>query len=480
MKKQILRTFQTILLFLSFSFYLTAQSWDVKIGKATDVGISAGADGTVWIIGAGKVPGGYGIFKWLGTNWTEVSGGATRIAVDNTGSPWIVNSDGVIFRRQNNAWIPLIGRATDIGAGADGSIWIIGAGKVPGGYGIFKWTGSGWNEVGGGAVRIAVDNTGSPWIVNSDGVIFRRQNNAWTPLQGRAKDIGAGADGSIWIIGAGGVPGGFGIFKWLGTDWKEVGGGATNISVGPKGMPWIVNNGGVIFEWKAPPVIASDGLSVVVNVSVKNRIESSNTGIRYSIHIQEPAVDIANFYKGVVILAHGDGGNETDGTLNGQCAELAKAGYIAATMTYRPLNKGWNPDAISFKEDVESIITTITAKYNVSRSKVVVGGLSRGSNQLFNCLLPGQPATPILGIKAVILECAGGDAWKASVFPYPVAFMANEIDNVMGSNSNNFCNSINPAIKSQSECLIIPGAGHCGGTNQYTAFILKMVKSWLP
>jgi hypothetical protein len=236
----------------------------------------------------------------------------------------------------------------------------------------------------------------------------------------------------------------------------------------------------MILTTSTEPCSTATPVTQPTTLMVKNRIENSNTGIRHSIHIQEPVVDIANFYKGVVILAHGDGGNEMDGTLNGQCAELAKAGYIAATMTYRPLNKGWNQDAISFKEDVESVITSIITKYNVSRSKVVVGGLSRGSNQLFNCLLPGQPASPILGIKGVILECPGGDAWKASVFPYPVAFMANEIDNDMGSNSNNFCNSINPSIKSQSECLIIPGTGHCGGSNQYTAFILKMVKNWLP
>ena len=64
------------------------------------------------------------------------------------------------------------GSATDIGVGADGSLWIIGTNRVPGGYGIYRWTSSGWAEVPGGAVTLTVGPVGTPSVVNSNHHIY--------------------------------------------------------------------------------------------------------------------------------------------------------------------------------------------------------------------------------------------------------------------------------------------------------------------
>ena len=70
------------------------------------------------------------------------------------------------------AWTQLNGEAQDIGVGANGAVWVIGTDVTPGGYGIHRWTGSGWQRIDGGGVRISVDPRGRPWVVNSSHTIF--------------------------------------------------------------------------------------------------------------------------------------------------------------------------------------------------------------------------------------------------------------------------------------------------------------------
>ncbi|WP_010097192.1 hypothetical protein [Burkholderia ubonensis] len=91
------------------------------------------------MIGSNSVGGGYGIYRWNGSNWDSVDGGAVRIAV-----------------------------------GFDGSVWVTGTNKVGGGFGIYRWNGTGWDNVSGGAVNISVSPNGLPWVVNSEGAIYRR------------------------------------------------------------------------------------------------------------------------------------------------------------------------------------------------------------------------------------------------------------------------------------------------------------------
>jgi hypothetical protein len=68
----------------------------------------------------------------------------------------------------------LPGAATDVAAGANGSVWVVGTNPVPGGYGIYRWTGRGWAGVAGGAVTIAVGPDGSPWVINSADHLYTR------------------------------------------------------------------------------------------------------------------------------------------------------------------------------------------------------------------------------------------------------------------------------------------------------------------
>ena len=218
----------------------------LRPGLGVDVG--AGSNGSVWIVGTNPVPGGYGIYRWSGSGWTAIPGGAVRIAVDPSGNPWVVNSTGHIYHWVGNSWTSYPGLASDIGVGANGSVWIVGTNPVPGGYGIYRWSGSGWAAIPGGAVRIAVGPAGNPWVVNSTGHVYHWVGNGWSLYPGLATDIGVGANGSVWIVGTNPVAGGYGIYQWTGGVWASVAGGAVGLSVGPSGNPWIVDSARRIYS----------------------------------------------------------------------------------------------------------------------------------------------------------------------------------------------------------------------------------------
>jgi hypothetical protein len=239
------------------------QGWVRRPYLAQDIG--ANYNGEVWIIGIGDVgAGNFNIWHWNKnkSDWDPIDGGGVRIAVDPSGLPWVVNAQGQVWQRTKTGWIQHPGQlAKDIGIGADGSVWIIGTNPVgtAGDFGVWRWNGSGWGPIDGGAVRITVDPSGFPWVVNSKGEISRRGITGWQKQPGLAKDIAVG--GSFgpfpWIIGANPVGGGdFGIWcMGIGctsgatpTDWTPVNGGGLQITVGQFSYtPWVVNSKGQIF-----------------------------------------------------------------------------------------------------------------------------------------------------------------------------------------------------------------------------------------
>jgi hypothetical protein len=159
------------------------------------------------------------------------------------------------------------GGATDIGVGSNGTAWIIGTTPIGLDFDIRRYNGTGWDLSDGFAVRIAVDPTGVPWVVNSGGFIYYRGSadpfspGAWQLMPGSAVDIGVGADGSVWVVGTISKPDGFGLYKFNGTcsngtcscpngvcgwnaDVNNV--GALRVTVSPSGKPWTVGASGAI------------------------------------------------------------------------------------------------------------------------------------------------------------------------------------------------------------------------------------------
>jgi len=239
------RILVVLLLPVVYCQVVEAQNWMYISGiVARDIGV--GRNGAVWATATNG-----NIFRWNGTGWDNIVGGASRVAVDAEGAAWVVNDYGDIYKYDNTTryWELKPGNAKDIGIGGDGSVWIIGSNVVQGGYDVYKWdwTTSNWRNVQGGAVKIAVEPSGNAWIVNNTGNVLRYNGSSWEQKPGSVKDIGVGANGSIWCTGTDGA-----IYKWNVSNWQLQSGGATEISVGPDGNVWVVNVGGEVWRTNNP------------------------------------------------------------------------------------------------------------------------------------------------------------------------------------------------------------------------------------
>ncbi|HEX2677506.1 MAG TPA: hypothetical protein VHM19_12720 [Polyangiales bacterium] len=143
-------------------------------GVATDIG--AGADGSVWAIGATAYGNGYAVWRYNAffNTWFQAGGaGGVRVAVDPSGNALIVDAAGYVSRWNGTAWSTLInGGMRDVGVGANGSIWFTGSDSGPGGGSIYEYLPNTpplykVEKVTGNATDIAVAQNGQPWVVNS-------------------------------------------------------------------------------------------------------------------------------------------------------------------------------------------------------------------------------------------------------------------------------------------------------------------------
>ncbi|MBK8151156.1 MAG: hypothetical protein IPK58_23860 [Acidobacteria bacterium] len=175
------------------------------LGSARDVDAK---NGVVFIIGTNSVPGGYGIYRFNGSGWTPIDGGAVRIAVDSAGNPWIVNSTGAVFSRNGGSWTEIPGMrdapAADIAVAANGDVWVTTTTGL-----VARWTGSGWTPGRALSARqvIALPNSNTVQIVEYSGKRWTRESDdSWliasdpTGMAGRYVEFAVDSDGTRWGI----------------------------------------------------------------------------------------------------------------------------------------------------------------------------------------------------------------------------------------------------------------------------------------
>ncbi len=177
-------------------------------------------------------------------------------------------------------------RVSDLDFGAGGQAYFLGSESVPGGHPILRRDSANGDlsQIPGGAVSVAVDPQGVPWVVNSAGNIFRWNvgRNDWDVLPGRARQIDIGANGAVWTLGWNSTAGGYDIFRYDAgrNDWVSVPGGATAITVDPVGNAWVVNSNGDTFRDR-PGVYIS-------NVSVREG-DAGVTSAELTLSLSRPA-----------------------------------------------------------------------------------------------------------------------------------------------------------------------------------------------
>ena len=94
-----------------------------------------------------------------------------------------------------------------VAVGSNDHFWILTNESSPGGLKIYRWNGSGWANVAGGAVTIAADSRGRAWAVNNVNEVYFSFSDfsGWRKLdQVCARNIDVAESGRVWIIGCDG------------------------------------------------------------------------------------------------------------------------------------------------------------------------------------------------------------------------------------------------------------------------------------
>ena len=227
--------------------------WIRLPGSAHDVGSGGG---TLVAIGTDQQSDGYGIWRWDGSAWHQFPGSGVRIAADTQGNPWVVNKAGLIWRWDGSAWQSVPDppdpadstkqlEASDIGVSPNGSVFVIASNVVTGGFGIWEYTSGSWQQFPGGGIRISMDASGNPWVVNATQQLWA-WNGAWALQTVTAQDVGAGPQ--VWIASTQSTDGGGSPEMLDGGTWWAAGGGITNAAAGSAGEVYATNSSFMIWE----------------------------------------------------------------------------------------------------------------------------------------------------------------------------------------------------------------------------------------
>jgi hypothetical protein len=209
-------------------------------------------------------------------------------------------------------------------------------------------------------------------------------------------------------------------------------------------------------------------------------VETTN-GITYRIYVPTTST-----YKGILVLGSGnDENNPSVGSLDGStenelCKKAADNGYLAAVVQYSktPGNSDWNASAVTIAKDFAKCIEAIAGKYNVAKTKSVVGGYSYASFMLLTAISIDNSLDFCQGVLAA---CGASGEWNAQNFHIPIYAV-----NCSGNNEGDFnglalYNKIPAvsAIKAKSGGYTDNSCStHCGG--DWTNLLFTKLQYWLP
>lgn len=170
--------------------------------------------------------------------------------------------DIIYAKRKDAYWYQMPGLARQVAAGANNSLYALGTGAATGGFSIFSWDGYQWQQMNGGATRIAVKGDGQPVVVNANGELLEWTGSAWStmpppvtahlPNPGKAIDVMCGADKSLFSVwnNENYPSNGTTLWKWSGTDWLPQGIPGIRFTSDASGNVWALDSENNIWKSK--------------------------------------------------------------------------------------------------------------------------------------------------------------------------------------------------------------------------------------
>jgi hypothetical protein len=190
-----------------------------------------------------------------GAGWKNLGVSNLNVDVGPDGLSWGTDFEGTIWQQTGpGAWVGR-GKGMDVGIGVNGEVWKIGNDRVcptcQDGW-IYKWDPGAktWIQVIGGGVRIDVDPSGKPWIVNWAGQVWKMQDtgNKFDLVQGMtATDIAIGSNfGSVFVLSTETLSGSDSLhkmYRYVGSStWKLTNGFGFRLSVDYQNRPYLIRN----------------------------------------------------------------------------------------------------------------------------------------------------------------------------------------------------------------------------------------------
>lgn len=170
------------------------------------------------------------------------SGAGVELAVDSSGHPWALATNGVLWQWTGSAWSQVWtpGLATDFAVGANGTIALITGGD------IYKRVGGVWSDTGGEGVSVSVEGDGTIWAASVPGDVWEYSGGTWylrLSGQGAVAVAAPPSGGDVAAILTGNA-----ISTYDGSTWTSTGGVAVEIAIDSAGDVWTVNADGVMHQ----------------------------------------------------------------------------------------------------------------------------------------------------------------------------------------------------------------------------------------
>ena len=225
--------------------------------------LAISTEGSVFSIGRDQ-----GIYQWSNAQriFKKFPGELIKIALDPVGNPWGINQYGRIFRHDTTDWKQVTGLASDIAIGANGRVIIA---NESGELSEYDSANLNFKKLPAlSANFIAVAKDGTPWGLLKDGTVVRCGQTPCERLPKQARTIAIGPDNSVFIITSEGQ---LQRYRTDTEDWQIIpvnGLKVSQVAVGPKGRPWVVaEDGSILYSALFPRDESTD---VQVAVSTKN------------------------------------------------------------------------------------------------------------------------------------------------------------------------------------------------------------------
>ncbi|MCP3097977.1 hypothetical protein LZ198_03700 [Myxococcus sp. K15C18031901] len=175
--------------------------------------------------------------------------GATlkQISVGSANAVWGLDTAGFNWKWTGSGWQKMGGTVSNISTASDGTLW---ATNPPDSLRVLKWdaTGSKWTwNLPTGMKQVTAVNANAAWGLDNAGALFRWTGSAWEKKGCCVSQLSVGADGELWATNPADSQR---VLRWDGAKWTwNIPTGMTFVSVGSAKNIWALDGSDQVYQW---------------------------------------------------------------------------------------------------------------------------------------------------------------------------------------------------------------------------------------